>query len=199
MIEQMLLYAGLRSGRRKFDIEPVSIHDAVRAALADAGPVLEEQGFTVESEIATDLPAAQADRRALAQVLQNLILNALKYSGSSRWLGIRACAVREGGEWEIRLTVEDRGSGIGAEDLPHIFEPFYRGKNALAAGVTGSGLGLSMVQQSVDAMGGRITASSAPGRGSSFTLHLRALPNPQAAGACAPDEGSLGEAKDPVH
>ncbi len=73
---------------------------------------------------------------------------------------------------EVQITVEDRGAGIAAVDLPHIFEPFYRGRGAVAAQIQGSGIGLSLVKQIVEAHGGRISVRSVPGVGSAFTLHL---------------------------
>jgi two-component system OmpR family sensor kinase len=87
---------------------------------------------------------------------------------------IRAAAFYGGGKNEVSISVEDRGPGIDAADLPHLFEPFYRGRNAEGAGVPGGGLGLSVVDQSLSAMGGRVEVRSVPGRGSTFNLYLPA-------------------------
>jgi signal transduction histidine kinase len=72
----------------------------------------------------------------------------------------------------VRISVEDRGEGIDPADLPHIFEPFYRGKSALAAQIHGAGLGLSLARDIAEGMGGRLEVSSARGLGSTFTLEL---------------------------
>src|SRR4029453_5920333 len=73
---------------------------------------------------------------------------------------------------EIQVAVEDRGMGIDAEDIPHIFEPFYRGREAVAAQIEGSGVGLSIVKQIVESHGGSIDVKSTPGVGSTFTFRL---------------------------
>ncbi len=74
----------------------------------------------------------------------------------------------------MQFIVEDRGIGIEPADLSHIFDPFYRGSAAVSAQIHGSGLGLSLAREGIDAMRGKITVSSAPGRGSAFTIHLPA-------------------------
>jgi signal transduction histidine kinase len=75
---------------------------------------------------------------------------------------------------EVQISVSDRGRGIDAEDLAHIFEPFYRGRYALDRQIHGNGLGLSLVQRIAEAHGGRVTVKSARGEGTTFTIHLPA-------------------------
>jgi signal transduction histidine kinase len=70
------------------------------------------------------------------------------------------------------MSVADRGHGIAPDDLAHIFEPFYRGRTAVEQQIRGNGIGLSLVQQLLKALGGRVTVQSAPGQGATFTLHL---------------------------
>ena len=72
------------------------------------------------------------------------------------------------------ITVEDHGPGISSEELPHIFNPFYRGQHAIGQQVQGNGLGLALVQQIIAAHGGRVTVTTRPGAGSAFTIHLPA-------------------------
>jgi signal transduction histidine kinase len=101
----------------------------------------------------------------------------MKYSGENRRLALRTgvASGRQGAE--ALITVEDKGIGINAADLPYIFTPFYRGQTATAAQIRGTGLGLSIANDSVAAMGGEISVTSAVGEGSSFTIHLPALPD----------------------
>ena len=109
----------------------------------------------------------------VVQSLQNLITNAVKYSGQNRWLRISARTARhETTPGEIELTVEDRGIGIDPDELKHIFEPFYRSPAVAESGIHGTGLGLPLTRKIVEAMGGRVTAQSELGQGSSFTIHL---------------------------
>ena len=80
--------------------------------------------------------------------------------------------MKDKGRGEVDLTVEDRGIGISKEDIKHIFEPFYRSPAVNASGIHGTGLGLPLAQSIVEAMGGRLTAQSELGKGSTFVIHL---------------------------
>jgi two-component system sensor histidine kinase SenX3 len=104
--------------------------------------------------------------------VQNLIANAVKYGGRDRWIGIRTEQGRHRRRSEVWITVSDHGDGIPAAELPHIFDPFYRGSDAVARQVHGNGLGLSLVRQIVAAHGGRVTVTTRAGAGSSFTIAL---------------------------
>jgi signal transduction histidine kinase len=170
MIEQILRFAAGESRQASYHLEPVTVSEAIAGVVASVSTLPEAEGFTVEREIEPDLPAVEADAAALTHCLENLILNALKYGGEQRWMRVRA-GKSDGGS-RVRISVEDRGAGIDPADLPHIFEPFYRGKSAQAAQIHGAGLGLSLARDIAEGMGGRLDASSEPGRGSTFTLEL---------------------------
>lgn len=175
MVEKILLFAKAQDGRRKYNLRPARIGEIIESTLAKVQPTIDAAGFTVEKQIESDLPPVRVDEAALSQCLENLISNALKYGGEKRWMGIRATSIPAKRGREVQLTVEDRGLGIGPADLPHIFEPFYRGAAATAAQIHGSGLGLSLAQEDIVAMGGKISVKSTPGTGSAFTVHLPAL------------------------
>jgi len=174
MVEQILHFAAGQSGRATYDLKPLPVSEAIAAAVSNLSGLPEAEGFTPELEIDPHLPLVAADAVALTRCLQNLIFNALKYGGESRWVRVRAEKVGSGDAPRVRISVEDRGMGIDAADLPHIFEPFYRGKAAQAAQIHGAGLGLSLVRDIAEALNGRLTVASAPGRGSTFTLDLPA-------------------------
>jgi signal transduction histidine kinase len=114
-----------------------------------------------------------ADPGRIAQVLDNLLTNAAKYSP-----GDQPILVRVLGGGEARVIVEDRGPGIAAEDLPHLFDRFYRTRRARSGHVAGTGLGLYISQEIATSHHGHITVDSAPGRGSRFTLTLPLAPTP---------------------
>jgi signal transduction histidine kinase len=170
LVEQILMFAAAGENRQQFSVRALPVADVVEAALANTAELLQTAGFAVEKRIEPGLPPVMGDMAALSQVLQNLITNAMKYGGKGRWIGIRAELAS--GRREIRISVEDRGLGISSSELPHIFEPFYRSPAAAAAQIHGTGLGLALAKSVAEAMGGRLTAASEPGRGSSFTLHL---------------------------
>lgn len=171
MVEQVLEFAGAQSGRQRYDLRPTKVADFIEDAIAACKSQTEERDFKIESTIAPELPLVLGDATALRRAMQNLISNAIKYSGEN---GAQRSAriSAEARANEVRISIEDRGLGIDSADIPHIFDPFYRGREAVAAQIEGSGVGLSLVKQIVEAHGGRITVKSAPRRGSTFTLHL---------------------------
>jgi signal transduction histidine kinase len=122
---------------------------------------------------------ARAHRPLLAQLLDNLLENACKYSEPGAPIIVRAWREPEA----VALAVEDRGCGIPPEDLPRIFEPFYRAESARRLGRAGVGLGLAVARRIAAAHGGTITAESEPGRGSRFVVRLTRAPEPEAAPA----------------
>jgi len=182
MIDQILGFA--TAGRKKYDLRPLDVAGLIDSALASSGPAIQEAGVEVTREIPPHLPPVVADAASVANCLQNLLSNALKYGlkydKETGWVGIRAVTAAGGGE--VQISVEDRGPGIDPQELPHIFEPFYRGARAVAAQIHGTGLGLSLVQRIMEAQGGRVSVRSRPGEGSAFTLHLPAA-NGLSAGA----------------
>ncbi|HYE74082.1 MAG TPA: HAMP domain-containing sensor histidine kinase [Blastocatellia bacterium] len=175
MIEQVLEFASSQSGRQRFNQTPTNVTEVIDKVLDDSQTLLAEGGFTVEKEIADEIPLVLADQPALARAIQNLMTNAMKYGGESGWIGIRAASVTKGKEKEIQITVSDKGHGIAPEDLPHIFEPFYRSSEVRAAQIHGNGLGLSLVKNIITAHGGHISVDTKVGSGTSFTVHLPAM------------------------
>jgi signal transduction histidine kinase len=170
LVGQALDFAGIQSNHKTYPLRPAEVADLVDGAIADSRWLLEERQAQVERDVAPGLPPVLADSGALRRALQNLIENAAKHGGRDPRIEVRARKGERGREVEI--TVADHGPGIRREDLPHLFEPFFRGKEAME-GVPGSGLGLSVVRHIAEAHRGRVTAASGgPGQGSAFTLYL---------------------------
>jgi signal transduction histidine kinase len=174
MVEQILGYAGAQSGFRR-EKQKARVEDLIDEAIAACRPDLEQAGFTVERNIEKDLPLVQADTLALNQALRNLINNAVKFSGESRRVRISAftCRNRRRG-MQVAVSVSDQGIGIPSEELPHVFEPFYRGKAVSQSRIRGNGLGLSLVKGIIEDHGGAIRVESREGAGSTFTVALPA-------------------------
>lgn len=177
MVEQVLTFASTQSGQRCYNYQPTDVAQVIESAIQAVQLPLRDHGFSIERAIATDLPLIEADAIALKRSVQNLISNALKYAQAGRWLEVGAMLAEGARGPELQVSVCDRGDGIDPADLPHIFEPFYRGRRAESLQAPGSGLGLSLVRHAVEAHGGRISVESRPGQGSRFTLHLP-LPQP---------------------
>jgi signal transduction histidine kinase len=183
MVAKVLELAGIQSGNKTYRPETLSLGDVVDEALADCRWILEEKGVEVERDIPPSLPLVTADRAALRMAIQNLLDNAVKYAGAEGWIGIRGHADgTDGDRRQVCLTVEDRGPGIRQEDLPHLFEPFYRGRDVTGGAVHGSGLGLSLVRHAVEAQRGSLSMATGPG-GSAFTIRLPPAVPPAAADA----------------
>jgi signal transduction histidine kinase len=173
LVEQVMLFAATQQPQRRLGHGRVNISEVVEAALEGTSSEVAAAGFTVERRIESGLPAVDADFTALVRSLQNLVTNAVKYGGENRWLRISTAAVKDKGRIaEVKLTVEDKGIGIGKDEIKHIFEPFYRSPAVSESGIHGTGLGLPLARTIVEAMGGRLTASSELGKGSAFSIHL---------------------------
>jgi signal transduction histidine kinase len=171
MVEQVMEFAGFDAGR-SLDVQAVAAVDVAQSAIDASGPLLTETDTHVEFE-APDVPVlVRANHAALARSVQNLISNAVKYGGADRWVGVRI-APADGRT--VAIAVSDHGHGIPEQDLPRIFEPFYRGQRALDGHVHGSGLGLSLVDRIVRQHGGRVQVQSTS-RGTTFTLLIPSAP-----------------------
>jgi signal transduction histidine kinase len=175
MVERILLFAKTQDGRQKYELRPAQVDELLESTLAKLQPAIDSAGFTLERQVESGLPPVSVHNAVFSQCLENLVNNSLKYGGEKRWLRVCAGSISTRRGCEVRITVEDRGIGIEPSDLPYIFEPFYRGKAGISAQIHGSGLGLSLAQQGIEAMGGRISVRSTPGEGSSFTIHLPAV------------------------
>ena len=189
MIERVLQFAGIESGRG-IALAPVALEPVIEEAIHAAGPQGTD-GLVVERHVAGGLPPVVGDAAAIRSAIQNLVANAIKYGGADEWVGVRAEAAPD--RREVRVTVEDHGRGIAASDLPHIFEPFYRGEDATARRIQGSGLGLALVRRIAEAHGGRVTVSTRAGAGTAFTLHLPAAAStPEAVPFRSANEAAAG-------
>lgn len=172
LLDQVLLLASGKIERSEYDRRPIDVGTIAEQSLSRSEPMLRDAEFMVEKRISEGLPMVEADPEAVAKCVENLISNAIKYCGPTHWLSVRAAAVNGSQSPEVQLSVEDKGMGIPAEDLPHIFEPFYRVQAVRDGQIRGVGLGLHLVKRMMEGMGGSVTVSSELGRGTSFVLHF---------------------------
>lgn len=181
-VERVLQLAGIAAGRAGAAPVKVDPADLVNDSIANCRVEIEAAGVQIESVVDEDLPFVYGDATALRSALQNLISNAVKYGGDAHWVRVTARGSGSGDRGSaskyVVFTVEDRGLGIDADDRRHIFEPFYRGREAVSRQIKGSGLGLNLVQRIAEAHGGRVAVTSEPGKGSTFTITLPGVPDP---------------------
>jgi two-component system phosphate regulon sensor histidine kinase PhoR len=168
LINRLLDWARMESGKRSYKLEPVAVSDVLDDALAALEPVLLQAPAEVSCQVTPGLPRILADREALADAVTNLLHNAHKYTGEHKRIAVSA--ERRGSQ--VVISVADNGPGIAPPDQKRIFEKFYRAKDPLDRGIEGSGLGLSMVKHIAEAHGGRVTVSSTPGAGATFSISL---------------------------
>ena len=176
MVEQVLEFAGMSGNRQPPMARPVDVAALVHEVTASCTTLAEAGPFKLDVDVPADLPAVVADEGALRRALHNLVTNAFKYAAEGRWVGVSARKVATRSGDEVQVAVSDRGRGISSDDLPHLFEPFYRGRYAIERQIHGNGLGLSLVKRIAEAHGGRVSVTSTPESGSTFTLHLPAAP-----------------------
>ncbi len=168
LVEDILAFSKMQQGKKTYRMRPTGLDYVVRSAVRAVDYAMAQQGFELRVKMAGDLPRIRADSDALEQALLNLISNAMKYSGESRTIELEA--ERRNGEAVIR--VRDHGVGMAPEHQARIFEQYYRAPTRENELITGAGLGLALVAHIVKAHGGRIEVESAPGRGSTFSMHL---------------------------
>ncbi len=171
LIEDLLELSRIEGGTRELALEPIDSAALARGLLQDLKPRLDARRLQAECR-AGPAPLAFADRRALEQVLLNLLDNAIKYSEP----GGRIELSISGGAAGVRIDVSDTGIGIPEADRARIFERFYRVDKARARDLGGTGLGLAIVKHLVQAQDGEVFVSSREGHGSTFTLRLPAAP-----------------------
>ncbi|MGB7191467.1 MAG: HAMP domain-containing sensor histidine kinase [Acidobacteriaceae bacterium] len=172
MVDHILDFAALHSDGRGYHRVPTPVSEVIGAALAGSRVLAQSDAVTLETRVPGDLPLLLTDARALEQCLQNLLSNAIKYGSGGGRVQLWAARGEADKPDRVLIGVRDYGAGIEPEDLPYIFDPFYRGGHSRSSAVRGTGLGLSLTRQMMEALGGRVTVESSPGTGSTFTLEV---------------------------
>jgi signal transduction histidine kinase len=171
LIHSWLRVFSVDINKLKETFQPVAVADVVAKAVNTVQPHALRKAIEIESSVADSLPRVNGDEGSLIEVLVNLLCNAVKYSFPNSTVRVRA----EAQNHRVRLSVTDTGVGVAKQDLPHLFQDFGRGQ-AQPAGVAGCGLGLAISRRIVEVHGGAVAVESEPGRGSTFTILLPALP-----------------------
>jgi len=167
LVDNLLAYARVTDVTEAYRFEPLPLCELVDETLHGFAAQLDAKGFEVEVSVPPDLPPLNADRTAMQMLLDNIVDNAVRYSGDARWLAVRA----SGRNGRVFVAVSDRGVGIPAHELEHVVRRFFRGRRA---GSGGSGLGLAIASRIISAHGGRLEIESVVGEGTTVRLTLPA-------------------------
>ena len=168
LVNRLLEWQQIEAGRKHYQFESGSLAEVARSAVELLRPQAEAKNVSIDLKAADGIPEILFDRAAMNNVLENLIDNAVKYSPA----GGRVTVELNADDAQVFAEVRDEGIGIAPEDLPRIFEKFFRGSRGNQEDVRGTGLGLSLVKAALDAHGGRADVTSTPGKGSCFILTL---------------------------
>ncbi len=168
LVEDLRLLAEAEADQLRLDLRPTDVEDLLNDAYVNFSCQAEDRGVTLSLDLPSGLPKANADWRRIAQVLGNLISNALRFTPGGGTITLGA-AERAG---MVEVTISDTGSGIAAEDLPYVFDRFWRGDKSRSRSGGGSGLGLAIARQLVELHGGTIVVESAAGKGTTFRFTL---------------------------
>jgi two-component system phosphate regulon sensor histidine kinase PhoR len=168
IVNSILNFSKMEAGMRKFIFAEEDLNDLMVQIYQNYSYHLYNKGFDFDFEPGIDVPKVKVDREALSEAIVNLIDNAVKYSGETKYIKI---AVTKENEYAV-IEVEDKGIGIAEEYQKKIFDKFFRVSTGLVHSTKGTGLGLSLVKQIMDAHNGKIKLKSKLGSGSSFKLYF---------------------------
>jgi signal transduction histidine kinase len=168
LIDNILDFSGMDDDRRKYDFIDLDLNELLLKFLESTRERLPEPGFDIRYNRSDQVPVIRADKNAILQVFYNLVDNAIKFSGTSRQIDINLFSKDD----ELLLCVKDYGIGISGKDQEKIFDRFYRSDESQRLGIKGSGIGLTIVKQIVEAHGGTIAIESEVCKGSRVTVRI---------------------------
>lgn len=186
LIENLLDFSRMEAGLRPYTLEPTDIGPLVRHVLDLMERQFSQGQFEITATVTPGLPAVMADGVAVERAVENLLANAMKYSGDSRRIDVAV----QPAHGEVVVRIRDHGIGIARREQRRIFRKFYRVHHELGGGPQGTGLGLAIVDHTMRGHGGYVGVESEPGRGSTFTLHF---PVPIHASQGVVDEAHSGD------
>jgi signal transduction histidine kinase len=168
LVESLLDFGRMQARQFQFRSECLEATECFRSAAEEFQETVRSRGYSVEFTGSERPALIRGDREALGGALWNFLDNAVKYSPDEKHVHVAVSS----SNGNVEVSVRDRGSGIAKEDLKRVFGKFYRGANAKAQGARGTGIGLAIVKEIVEAHGGMVRVHSEPGEGSEFTMVL---------------------------
>jgi two-component system phosphate regulon sensor histidine kinase PhoR len=168
LVESLLDFGRMQAREYRFRAQEFDAGEWARSVVEEFQETVRNEGFLVEFDASGRGARIRGDREALGNALWNLLDNAVKYSAASK----QARVTLSSSHGRVEVSVRDHGIGIARDELKRVFQKFYRGAHARKQGTKGTGIGLTMVKEIVEAHGGTVRVRSEPGRGSEFTMVL---------------------------
>ena len=168
LVEDLRMLSLASAGHLELHRHPADVSELVRSVLMEIEAASRDRGVALSGDAPASLPHVSLDSDRIRQVLRNLIDNALRHTPPGGRIDVQVKATAK----QLTVSVADTGSGIATQDLPHLFDRFYRADGSRARATGGSGLGLAIVKQLVEAHGGEVSVESEPGTGSVFSFSL---------------------------
>jgi signal transduction histidine kinase len=164
-VSELFELSKLQANQVKLNTEPFSISELVSDVANKYRIISQKKGISINTFISKDIPAVEADISLIDRVLQNLIDNAINFCREGDYINIE---IQPASRNKVNITIADSGEGIGTDELPHIFERYYKGKVYNES----TGLGLAIVKKIIDLHHSEINVKSIPGKGTSFEFNL---------------------------
>jgi len=168
LIENILDFSKMEAGLRPYKMTPTDLGKLTTQVLSEMNSQFNQAHFSVQTRVEPNLPSVMVDEDAVEQAVENLLVNAIKYSGTSRTIDVHVGREKQ----HVCVSVIDRGIGISRREQKKIFRKFYRIDSGLDGGPQGCGLGLAIVDHTMRGHGGFVRVDSEPDRGSTFSLHF---------------------------
>jgi signal transduction histidine kinase len=168
LIDDLFELAQLEAGGLRLELQSNSLSDLISDTMETFSELASRRTVTLEGSVQPGVDPVPMDAQQIGRVLSNLLGNAVRHTPAGGTVKVQAEAMQDG----VRVEISDTGEGISAEDLPHVFERFYRGEKSRSRATGGAGLGLAIAKGIVEAHGGRIGAESTPGEGTRFYFTL---------------------------
>lgn len=172
LINDLFELSQLETGQIELQLEPVNLNDLLSDVLESMHPQARAKAVTLRGIFSEEIPLIKAEFAKIQRVLHNLIQNAIRHTPADGSISLETTTVAEG----VQVAVTDSGEGIASEDLPHIFDQFFRGEKSRSRETGGAGLGLAIAKRIIEAHHGRIWVESQMGQGARFSFILPLSP-----------------------
>jgi two-component system phosphate regulon sensor histidine kinase PhoR len=166
IVAELTQLSRIETSEAELKLEPVNLNALIKEVVSEMTPLAERQLVTISTQLSSDLPSVGADKDRIRQTITNLVHNAIKFNRPSGEVTISTAYDKR----SATVSITDTGIGISRDDLPHVFERFYKVDKARAS--SGSGLGLAIAKHTIQAHGGTINVKSEEGNGSTFSFSL---------------------------